>query len=353
MTPLEHALVQWLEALTVRALSRSTIVMRRRCLTVFIAWCAERGVDTPAAVTRSMIERYQRHLYYYRMPERSGNRKRDAGLPLSLRTQHLYLSALTLFFGWLTRQRWIAANPATELDLPRSPRHLPRIPLTLPEVAAVLALTSARGELGVRDRAIMETFYATGIRSMELAHLTIYDVDTLNRTLLVREGKGGKDRLLPIGERACDWIDKYIADVRPRLLIDVNEQRLFLTYRGAPFSPSTLCIVVRSYFKEAGVTKPGACHLFRHTMATAMLDNGADLRHIQAMLGHANIETTTIYTHVSLRTLRDVYERTHPGRTAPTRTHDAAGAERSAVLNALDAEAAEESDAAADTTWQD
>jgi integrase/recombinase XerD len=340
MTPLEQAQASWIEALTVRAFAASTVKMRRRCLTEFLAWCAERGLDAPGQVTRSVIERYQRHLYYYRFPETTTKNGRKVGLgqPLSLRTQHLYLSTLTLFFGWLTRQRWIAANPATDIDLPRSPRHRLREPLTHAEVEAVLAATMQNGDRGVRDRAMIETLYATGIRSFECANLTIYDVDTMNGTLMVREGKGKKDRFLPIGEHACAWIDKYTTEVRPKYLIDANEQTLFLSYRGAPLTNTTLGLIVRGYFEQVGITKLGACHLFRHAMATAMLDNGADIHHVQVMLGHANIDTTTIYTHVSLAKLREVYAATHPVNAQRVR-RTAASTEAAALFAALDAEA--------------
>jgi integrase/recombinase XerD len=339
MTPFEHALARWLEALAVKALARSTIDMRRRCLREFIAWCAERGLDDPGQVTRSTIERYQRHLFYYRIPEGTTKNGRKVGLgqPLSLRTQHLYLSTLTLFFGWLTRQCWIGANPATELDLPKTPRHLPREALTVAEIERILAATGEAGELGVRDRAIIETLYATGIRSFECAQLTLYDVDTQNGTLRVNEGKGRKDRVVPIGARACGWIDKYVTDLRPKLLIDANERTLFLSYRGAPMTNTTLGMIVRGYFQQVGVTKPGACHLFRHAMATAMLDNGADIHHIQLLLGHSSLNTTTVYTHVSMAKLREVYERTHPAKA--TRTAASTAVDAVALFAALDAEA--------------
>lgn len=339
MTPLEHAQACWVEAMTVRAFARSTVTMRQRCLREFIAWCAERGIDAPGQVTRNAIERYQRHLFYYRIPEGTTKHGRKVGLgqPLSLRTQHLYLSTLTLFFGWLVRQRWIGANPATELDLPRSPRHRLREPLTHAEVEAVLAATLQNGDRGIRDRAMIETLYATGIRSFECANLTIYDVDTVNGTLMVREGKGKKDRLLPIAEHACAWIDKYTTDVRPSYLVDANEQTLFLSYRGEPLTNTTLGMIVRGYFEQVGITKLGACHLFRHAMATAMLDNGADIRHVQVMLGHSKLDTTAIYTHVSLAKLREVYAATHPVNAQRAR-RQAVSADAATLFAVLDAE---------------
>jgi integrase/recombinase XerD len=340
MTRFEHALANWIEAMTVRAFARSTVIMRRRCLSQFIAWCAERGIDDPGQVTRNVIERYQRHLFYYRIPEGTTKNGRKVGLgqPLSLRTQHLYLSTLTLFFGYLVRQRWIGANPATELDFPRSPHHRLREPLTHAEVESVLAATLQNGERGIRDRAMIETLYATGIRSFECARLTIYDVDTAQGTLMVREGKGRKDRLLPIAEHACAWIDQYIAEVRPKFLIDANEQTLFLSYRGAPLTNTTLGMIVRGYFEQVGIAKLGACHLFRHAMATAMLNNGADIRHVQVMLGHTNIDTTTLYTHVSLAKLREVYAATHPVHVQRARRL-AASVQAAALFATLDAEA--------------
>jgi integrase/recombinase XerD len=170
------------------------------------------------------------------------------------------------------------------------------------------------GERGLRDRAVMETLYATGIRRMELAQLRLYDVDAQSATLIVRQGKGGKGRVLPIHARALHWIERYLVEVRPGLLTDANEATLFLNDHGQAFRVGQLTEKVKDYFLACGIDKPGACHLFRHTMATGMLENGADLRYIQDMLGHADISTTTLYTRVSISALRDVYERTHPGR---------------------------------------
>lgn len=344
MAPLDHALACWLEALAVRGQTVATVRTRRSAIDTFNRWCAERGILAPGEVTRSMIERYQRHLFHYRAPEGSKvgrGVRRGPGAPLSTRTQHGQLTAVRLFFRWLARERWIAVNPASELELPRLPQRIPRAILSVEEVEAVLAVTAQAGDLGVRDRAMLETLYATGVRRNELAGLSVYDLDTRYGTLMVREGKGGKDRLLPIGERACRWLDKYTADVRPRLLVDTHEQTLFLAYNGRPFCGESLGAIVRRHLDAAGITKPGSCHLFRHTMATAMLDNGADLRFIQVMLGHANIETTTVYTHVSMSKLREVYERTHPAKAVRTHGVDEA-VQRDDLLAVLDAEADDE-----------
>jgi len=348
MTGLEHALLRFLEAIAVRGQTPSTVRTRESALRAFLRWAAERGLDDPSQVTRTTIERYQRHLYYHREAGGVGvgrGRGRNAGKALSVQTQHGHLTALRLWFRWLTRQNWIASNPASEIDLPKLPQRLPRTILSPEEVEAVLAATSVAGGAGLRDRALLETLYATGVRRMELAQLTLYDIDTERGTLMVREGKGGRDRLLPIGARACGWIAKYLADVRPGLVTDTSETTLFLTDEGQPFHGDRLTPLVKRYLAAAGIHRPGACHLFRHTMATQMLENGADIRFIQAMLGHASIETTTVYTRVSLAKLREVYERTHPARAARALARDASG-EREALLESLDAEADDDGTAA-------
>ncbi|MCU7850563.1 MAG: tyrosine-type recombinase/integrase [Candidatus Thiodiazotropha sp. (ex Lucinoma kastoroae)] len=171
---------------------------------------------------------------------------------------------------------------------------------------------SSHGEQGIRDRAIIETLYSTGIRRMELVNLSLYDVDIKNGTLMVREGKGKKDRMLPLGQRACRWIECYRDEIRPGLVIEPDNSTLFLHGTGEPLKKNRLTDLVKKYIAQAGIGKPGACHLFRHSMATLMLDNGADIRHIQAILGHSQLSTTEIYTQVSIRKLKAVHALTHP-----------------------------------------
>ena len=166
---------------------------------------------------------------------------------------------------------------------------------------------------GIRDRAIMETFYSTGIRRLELVNLTIFNVDQNRGTLFINQGKGNRDRVIPIGERAMAWIDKYQEEVRSELLVDPNVTTLFITYLGEGFHPNKLTATMRKYIQQAGVSKSGSCHVFRHTMATQMLENGADIRFIQEMLGHACLDTTQRYTHVSITKLKEIHTATHPG----------------------------------------
>ncbi len=194
--------------------------------------------------------------------------------------------------------------------------------MTSDEVDRILNQTDVYGDTGIRDRAILETFYSTGIRRMELVNLKLVDIDLRYGSLMVRQGKGNKDRLVPLGERACAWIQKYLDEVRPGLVMGNDESYLFLTDYGEAFIKDRAGDLVRKYMEAAGIDKPGACHLFRHTMATQMLDSGADVRYIQAILGHAKLSTTEIYTHVSIQKLKEIHKATHPARLHKQTDHD-------------------------------
>ena len=166
--------------------------------------------------------------------------------------------------------------------------------------------------MGVRDRAMLETFYSTGMRRMELVGLKIFDLDFERGTVLIRQGKGKKDRMIQIGDRALVWTEKYLREVRSSLVVEPDDGSLFLTKDGTPLIADHLSSLVKRYVESANTGKSGACHLFRHTMATLMLEGGADVRYIQQMLGHSRLETTEVYTHVSIRTLKAVHSATHP-----------------------------------------
>jgi len=286
--------------------SPRTISNRRGQLAALVTWLHERGVTRPVEVTRPMLEAYQRYLYHYRKPN---------GDPLSFRSQSQRLLPVRAFFRWAARSNHVLYNPASEIELPKVERRLPRPALTAAESEQVLSTCDLSDPLGVRDRAMLEVFYSTGIRRSELAHLAIFDLDVERSTLLVRQGKGRKDRMVPIGERAVAWVMRYLTEVRPNFAVEPDGATLFLTAEGTSFSPDRLTQIARRYVEASGVPKSGACHLFRHTMATLMLEGGADIRYIQAMLGHAELSTTQIYAQVSIRALQAVHSATHPGAT--------------------------------------
>ena len=154
-------------------------------------------------------------------------------------------------------------------------------------------------------------------------HLNLYDIDSDRGTLMVRQGKGKKDRMVPVGERALRWMIKYRDEVRPELAMPDDDGTLFLTNLGEAFTRNRMPQLVRDYVNAADIGKSGSCHLFRHTMATLMLENGADIRFIQAMLGHANVSTTQIYTQVSIRQLKEIHTATHPARMGPKTAQEA------------------------------
>ena len=288
-----------------------TITTRREVITWFSAWCLERGLDTPQAITRPILERYQRHLYHYRKAD---------GTPLGYSTQIHRVVPLKSFFKWLARENHILYNPAADLLMPRPPHRLPKHVLTIQEVETILNQPDVTTPTGIRDRAILETLYSTGMRRMELVHLKRLDVDSERGSVLIREGKGRKDRYVPLGARACAWIDKYLEEVRAQLVAAHDEGTLFLTDYGEPFLKQRLGDTVRRYVERANIGKTGSCHLFRHACATHMLENGADIRYIQALLGHSDLSTTQIYTEVSLVKLKAVHELTHPARLEKARS---------------------------------
>ena len=326
---------EFLESMAVRGYSPRTIENHFAALGYLAAWLAERGVTRPAEVTKPMLDRYQRALFHRRKPD---------GSPLSFRAQHTRLVPIRAFFKWLARQNRILYNPASELELPKLERRLPRAVLSAGEAERVLAVPDTTEVTGLRDRVMLELLYATGIRRSELARLQVFDLDAERLTLAVRQGKGRKDRMIPIGDRAAAWARRYIIEARPALVLEPDDGTLFLTVDGTPFSVDRLTGLIGGYVRRSGVGKPGACHLFRHTMATLMLEGGADIRFIQQMLGHADISTTQIYTQVSLRQLSAIHAATHPGASnQPRRARPAPAAARAAfdaeVLHiALDAD---------------
>jgi integrase/recombinase XerD len=283
--------------------SEDTVSTRRSTIGYFLDWCQERGLEEPSGITRPILERYQRALFHHRKAN---------GQPLTFRTQNQRLRALKGLFRWMARQNHILHNPASELLLPRLDSRLPKYVLTASETEQVLQQPDAGTTEGLRDRAMLETFYATAMRRMELVNLKVWDIDRERGTVMIRQGKGKKDRHIPIGERALAWIAKYVADARPHLLTHSDDGTLFLTSMGEPFDRKQLTKLVRRYLVKSQIGKVGGCHLFRHTVATLMLENGADVRVIQELLGHSQLSTTELYTRVSINLLKQVYAATHP-----------------------------------------
>lgn len=315
---LYHYLQRFLAWQREKNYSEKTVEGREVYLRYFIAWCDERGLCRPNEITKPVIERYQRYMFLYR--------KKD-GEPMSTRSQHTRITPVRAFFKWLTRQNHILYNPASDLELPRLEKRLPKHILTVAEVETIMRQPDISTTTGLRDRALLEVFYSTGIRRMEAINLRVFDIDAERGTLMVRQGKGKKDRMLPIGERALRWVEKYRDEVRGELSTNADDGTLFLSHLGEAFTPNRMTQLVRDYVDSAQINKRGSCHLFRHTMATLMLENGADVRFIQAMLGHVSLETTQIYTQVSIRKLKDIHTATHPAKMAHAKKLETVAAE--------------------------
>ena len=302
-----------LEDLRVKQYSEYTIKNRRVHIGMFLVWASERGITEPVEVTRTVLERYQKHVFDYR---------KSNGEALGFTGQHDRIVPLRVWFKWMARQHHILHNPASEIDLPRTGQRLPKAVLTASEAELILLQTDIKDVLGLRDRAILETFYSTGMRRLELATLKLWDLDLERGTATIRMGKGKKDRFIPLGDRAAAWIAKYIEESRPQLVSEPDDRTVFLSNAGEPFSLDHLSDLVRTYVDASGISKRGACHMFRHTMATLMLEGGADSRFIQAMLGHADLKTTQIYTHVAIRQLQEIHRATHPAKLERKPTND-------------------------------
>jgi len=303
--PLNAYVAAYLEYWRTMGYREMGVLVRKKALKKFVAWADERGIRSVTEVTLPILERYQRYLYHYRKPD---------GAPLAFTSQQLLLVPIKGWFKWLTRSRHILYNPASELVLPRKPARLPAHVLSVAEVEYLMNQARVDTVWGVRDRAILEVLYSTGVRRSELAALAVFDWDRARGALTVRQGKGGKDRVVPIGNRAAAWLGKYVDEVRPSLSREPDDGTMFLTDYGEPFEKNRLGDLVRRYLDYAGIKVPGSCHLLRHACATHMLENGADIRFIQALLGHADLSSTQIYTQVSIVKLKEIHAATHPAR---------------------------------------
>lgn len=288
----------WMAA---RGYSPRSIEHRTRCLRYFLAWAGPRAPLT-GAPSGKLLRGYTVALAQHRTP---------ANRPLALITRASRIYALRGFIRWLCRSRGIGAEILDALEPPRLPRPLPRDIMNVREVEQVLRTAATGTPLGLRDRALLETLYSTALRRGELAMLAVTDIDRSRRLLLVREGKGGHPRFVPLGRRAIWWLGRYLRRGRPRLALPL-EPALFVSRRGRALTVNRVGDLVRSHVRGAGVAKRGSCHMFRHTVASLMLERGADVRFIQELLGHQRLTSTQVYTRVSIGALQAVHRASHP-----------------------------------------
>jgi integrase/recombinase XerD len=284
-----------------KGLSRNTIVSYRFDLERLRGFLHERGMDEVGAVDSAVVSEYMQSLY-------------DIGFASS--SIQRTASALRGYFAFLVSEGIIPTDPTTLLEPPRSSRYLPAV-LSIEEIERVLECIDTGGRGGLRDRAMLETLYATGMRVSELSRFA-YEQVMFDEKLVRIIGKGSKERLVPLGDIALDWLVSYLRDERPRIVRPHSGSTVFLNQRGGALTRMGIWKIIRKHVATAGVFKKVSPHTFRHSFATHLLEGGADLRTVQEMLGHANIVTTEIYTHVDREYLRQVHQTCHPRYTPTT-----------------------------------
>ena len=281
----------WLED----GLSRNTLESYRRDLSQFQVWLAKRWKKTLLDAAHADLLAYLAH--------------RVAAKAKPSTTSRL-LSSLKRFYQYAVRQGRLSADPSLNIDAPKLPRSLPKS-LTESDVEKLLATPDTQAMLGLRDRAMLETLYATGLRVSELVTLKVVQVSEDMGVVRIL-GKGGKERLVPLGEEALAWLARYMGESRPRLLRSRAADALFLTQRAAAMTRQQFWNLIKRHASRAGLTKSISPHTLRHAFATHLLNHGADLRVVQLLLGHADISTTQIYTHVARERLKQLHAKHHP-----------------------------------------
>ena len=296
--PIDSLIDAFIDALWLEdGLSRNTLAAYRRDLTLYAAWLAAQGRALPVSQEDDLQAYFAaRHAS---TKATSANRR---------------LTVLKRYFRWALRERLIVADPTLRLQAARQALRVPKT-LTEHQVEALLAAPDAATALGVRDRTMLELMYASGLRVSELVSLKVLNLSLADNVLRVL-GKGNKERLVPFGEVAGLWLTQYLGVARPELLAGQPTQDLFVSTRGVnagkAMSRVMFWMIVKKYARNAGITSPLSPHTLRHAFATHLLNHGADLRAVQMLLGHADISTTTIYTHVARERLKTLHAQHHP-----------------------------------------
>ena len=294
--------------------SSETIRGKKSGLKKFFTWCLNRRVYFIDEIDLNLMDNYMEYLNRYR--------KVVDDQPLCSAQKRNLLTFVKTFIEKLYVKGLLTKNTLENIELPSKGRRLPKAIFNPDEVEKILAQPMVEGVDGIRNKTILETLHASGIRRSELAFLDINDLDLTMQLLRINRGKGGNERIVPISQRACEWLALYLYKVRPKLASARSGNALFLADQHLRFTPNKLSDMVSKYVRSSGVNRAGSCHLFRHATATEMLNNGANLRDVQEMLGHADISTTQIYTHVSRKKLSEAYHNTHPSALSKQRLFD-------------------------------
>ena len=278
-----------------RGLSENTIASYGIDLKLFLEYLRENEIPSFKQVNKEVIVNY--------MQAEKNNNKANSSILRSV-------SSLRKFFQYLAQEKIIEKDPKLLIDTPKKKQHLPQV-LTKEEVEKLLHSPNTGQVLGLRDRAMLELMYATGLRISEIINLKLEDLHLTMGTLQTL-GKGHKERIVPVGDEAIKWINRYLEEARPKLLKQKRSNYLFLNFHGNNLTRQGVWKNLKAEVRKAGIQKNITPHTLRHSFATHILENGADLRIVQELLGHADISTTQIYTHLSNKQLADIYNRAHP-----------------------------------------
>lgn len=278
-----------------RGLSENTINSYGIDLKLFLEYLRENEIPSFKQVNKEVIVNY--------MQSEKNNNKANSSILRSV-------SSLRKFFQYLAQEKIIEKDPMLLIDTPKKKQHLPQV-LTKEEVEKLLRSPNTGQVLGLRDRAMLELMYATGLRISEIINLKLEDLHLTMGTLQTL-GKGHKERIVPVGDEAIKWINRYLEEARPKLLKQKRSNYLFLNFHGNNLTRQGVWKNLKAEVRKAGIQKNITPHTLRHSFATHILENGADLRIVQELLGHADISTTQIYTHLSNKQLADIYNRAHP-----------------------------------------
>ncbi|TRX53449.1 tyrosine-type recombinase/integrase [Thalassomonas sp. M1454] len=306
--PLPQNFTQCLEYYLINLLakgySQATVDLKQQILETFFDWLKIQAIFDLDRVNVSVLDTYLENL--------RSHRKKLSNLPLAQTTIRTRATTVKIFLRGLYTKGIIESNECEKFELPKAGKALPKSILSIQDVLAIIKQVPTHTIKGIRDRAIIECFYASGIRRNELVNLKLEDFDFSARQIKIVNGKGGHDRFVPIGKTAILWIRKYLRDARPYFAHIGSGHTLFLGNNGKKFLPGALTSLMSKYIKRANLNKFGSCHQYRHAAATHMMDNDADIRHVQEFLGHSSISTTQVYVHISKARLQKVYKKSHP-----------------------------------------
>jgi integrase/recombinase XerD len=302
-TQIEILIERYRQQLEILNFSPRTVTGRLVHLRRFAAFLGQQNITEVATITSGTVADHQRDLFY--LPTSRGTAR-------SVSYQNQSMHALRSFFRFLKTEGYVAQDVAESLPLARTPHTLPRTILTPEEARKVIETPDTGCLLGYRDRTILETFYATGIRKSELMNLTANDVNLEEGVLRINGGKFNKDRVVPLTRLASSFLETYLKAIRPALLQGRVSDRVFISQRAGPLSKNALGELVEKYARMAGLSKHVTCHIWRHSCATHLVQNKASLRHVQELLGHRDLSTTERYLHLTITDLKEAHRQFHP-----------------------------------------